>query len=110
MEQEFIDTANKEGTRRNIRSRKNWYLQFCEYGNLRAFPTNEFKICKFASYLSNTMKTVESIKSYCTTICQEHELRGFKPIRRGIRYYKTIDGICNKLSGKESGTNDSGAA
>ena len=43
------------------------------------------------------MKTVQSIKSYCYTICEENELLGFRPTIRGLKYYKMIMGICNTL-------------
>ena len=43
------------------------------------------------------MKTVEAIKSYCSTICDENELKGYRPVRKGITFYRTIFRICNKL-------------
>ena len=36
------------------------------------------------------MQTVDSIKAYCSAVCDEHEMKGFLPVRRGKRYYKTI--------------------
>ena len=64
---------------------------------MRQFPVTEFKLSKFATYLADLLKTVESIKQYCGTICDEHELRGFKPVRRGLKFYRTIAGIRRKL-------------
>ena len=93
----YVKTSNAPGTQRNFESRKKRYLEFCEYSNIRPYPSSEFKISKFATFLSRKMKTVESVKSYCTTISQEHELRGNKPIRFGLKYYKTIEGIRRAL-------------
>ena len=61
------------------------------------YPTNEFKINKFAAFLATSVKTVESIKRYCGTICQQHELQGFKPFKLGVRYYKNLMGIRKNL-------------
>ena len=47
--------------------------------------------------MADRVKTVTSIKAYCTTVCQENEMRGHKPVRKGIRFYCTIQGIkCSK--------------
>ena len=82
---------------RNIRTRKKRYLEFSEFVNFKPFPVTEFKLCKFATFLCNKMRTVESIKSYCAMICQENELRGYRPAKRGIKFYITIAGIKRKL-------------
>ena len=97
MENEYVQSANTQGTQRNHRTHKKRYLEFCEYSNTRPYPTNEFKIAKFATFLSNSMKKVQSIKTYCATICHENELRGFRPVHRGLKYYRAIDGIKQKL-------------
>ena len=78
-------------------SRKKWYLEFCDFTNTVPYPTSEFKITKFATFLSKSMKTVESIKMYCGTVCQENELRRYRSVYRGIRYHKAIAGIRNNL-------------
>ena len=43
------------------------------------------------------MKTADSIKMYCSTICDLHEIKGFPPIVRTKRYHKTIMAICRTL-------------
>ena len=43
------------------------------------------------------MKTIQSIKAYCAYACEENELKGFRPVRRGIKFYKTIAGIRKRL-------------
>ena len=96
-EKDFISRANEPGTQRNYDSRISWYLEFCEFGKMKPFPVNEFKISKFATFLADSLKTVESIKMYCSSVCQENELRGFRPAKRGIRFYKTITGIRKEL-------------
>ena len=93
LEKAYINTANAPGTQRNHLTRKKQYLEFCDFSNTKPFPVTEFKICKFATFLSNKMKTVETIKAYCTTVCQESELRGFRPVKMGIKYHRTIAGI-----------------
>ena len=74
MEQISINSANKENTQRNKEMHTNRYLEFCDLNCMRAFPVTEFKICKFASFLGGLMKTVQSGKAYCYTICKENEL------------------------------------
>ena len=100
LEQHFIDTSNAPGTQQNICSCKKWYMEFCHYSETRPFPVTEFKLTKFASYLTDMVKTVETIKRYCGTMCQENELRGYRPAKRGIRFYKTITGIRKQMRHK----------
>ena len=64
---------------------------------MRAFPVNEFKLCKFATHLSTLVKMVQSIKAYCATVCEENKLKGFRPTKRGLKFYKAIAGIRKKL-------------
>ena len=64
---------------------------------MRAFPVTEFKLAKFATKLSATMKTTQSIRAYCVTVCEQNELRGFNPVRKGVRFYKIMSGIRHKL-------------
>ena len=89
LENDFIKTSDAPGTARNTDSKMKRYLEFTENNNMKPFPVTEFKIIKFAAYLSKTMKTVESIKQYCGKICQENELRGWGKVRRGVRYYQS---------------------
>ena len=93
----YIRSANKPGTQRNKQTHKNLYLAFCELNHMRPYPATEFKICKFASHLANSVKTVESIKAYCYTICEENELKGLKLVKRGLKYQKMLTGIRNHL-------------
>ena len=37
---------------------------------------------------------------YCGTICQQNELKGYRPVLRGIRYYKALMGIKKDLCHK----------
>ena len=97
LEKEYIRTSDAPGMQRNAESRLNRYLEFCDFANARPFPTNEFKITKFAAFLADSMKTIQSIKTYCASICQQHELKGYKPIKLGLRYYKAIKGIRKEL-------------
>ena len=64
---------------------------------MRAFPVTEFKLSKFASHLANTVKTVQSIKAYCAKVVEENELKGYRPAKCGLKFYKTISGIRNHL-------------
>ena len=41
-------------------------------------------------YLSFTLQSVDSIKSYCATVCDLNELKGYPLVRRGKRFYKVI--------------------
>ena len=97
LEKQYIKNADAEGTQKNHETHRKKYNKFCSFSNTKPFPVNEFKITKFAMYLSDKMKMVESIKSYCATICQDNELKGFKPVKHGIKFYKTITGIHKEM-------------
>ena len=55
--------------------------------------TNEWRLVLYATYLSLTITSVQSIKTYCGLVCKLHELQGFKPVRHGRLYAKAIKGI-----------------
>ena len=95
-----MNNANKESTQRNHATRKRRYIGFCQFSRIRPFPVTEFKLSKFAMYLADIVKTVESIKSYCATICDENELKGYRPVRKGIKFHRTVAGIKRKLHHK----------
>ena len=97
LEQEFIDTSNAPGTQINKDTHLSRYLAFCDFNKMKLFPTNEFKISKFVASLTETVKMVDSIKAYCATICEQNELKGHRPVRRGIKFYKVIAGIRKNL-------------
>ena len=97
LEEEYIETANAPGTQRNKSTQLSQYLDFCEFSHMRPFPTNEFKISKYAAFLSKSVKTVQSIKAYCATVCEEHELKGFRPVCKGVKFYHAIAGIRHAL-------------
>ena len=100
LEQEFIDSANKDSTRRNHETRKKRYREFCKFSKIKPFPVTEFKLSKFATYLTDLVKTVESVKAYCATICEENELLGYLPVRKGLKFHRAIAGIKRKLHHK----------
>ena len=95
-----MDSANKESTQRNHETRRKRYREFCDFSKMRPYPVNEFKLSKFATYLSDILKTVESIKAYCATICDENELKGFRAVRKGVKFHRTIAGIKRRLHHK----------
>ena len=97
LEEGFLKGSNAIGTRKNYDSHRKRYREFCDFSRMRPFPVSEFKICKFATFLTTKLKTVESIKAYCATIVQDNELKGFRPVRRGLKYYKCIAGIRQSL-------------
>ena len=90
LAEDMLRFANATSTQKNIHRRENQYLQFCDKVKKQPFPVDEDKLIKFALYLSFSMQTVESIKAYCGTICELHELKGLGLVRRTKRYYKTI--------------------
>ena len=47
----------------------------------------------YATYLSLTMVSIDSIKSYCSLVCELHELQGFEPVHRGRFFAKATLGI-----------------
>ena len=96
-DKQFIRTSNAPGTCRNHDTHVNWYLEFCDFGRVKPFLMNEFKITKFATFLADKMRTIDSIKMYCRTIVQQNELKGHRPVKLGLRFYKTITGIWKEL-------------
>ena len=97
MENDYIRNSNAPGTQRNVDSQLNQYLEFCAFANMKAYPTNEFKITKYATFLSKQVKTVQSIRRYCATICQHNELKGHRPVKLGIRFHRAMTGIHKEL-------------
>ena len=95
LEEDFLCTSNAPGTRKNHCTHRKRYREFCEFSNVRPYPVTEFKISKFATYLTDILTTVESIKQYCNTVCDDNELKGYGKVRRGIRYFRTVRGIRN---------------
>ena len=93
LAENLIDFSVADSTHENHRTRERRYLQFCYWFQYEPFPLDEMKLIKFAAYLSLSMKSVESIKQYCVTICELNELKGFKRTYRGRRYQKAIMGI-----------------
>ena len=100
LEKGFIDNSNEISTQQNHATRRKRYKEFCHFSKIRPFPVTEFKLAKFATYLSDILKTVDSIKMYCGTICDENELLGHRPVRRGLKFHRTIAGIKRKLRHK----------
>ena len=97
LEEDVLRFANAPGMQRNIKCKQENYLEYCRKAKLQPFPVDETWLVRYAIYLSFTMQTVGSIKSYCATVCETHELKGFEPIRRGKRYYKTIRSLSRIL-------------
>ena len=93
LERHYIESSNTIGTRQNKNSHIKRYKEFCQLNNVRTFPLSEFKISKFTTHLSTTMKTVQAIKAYCHTVCEQHEMLGYKPVRLGLCFHKAISGI-----------------
>ena len=69
------------------------YVQFCEWLEIDPFPANEWRLVLYTTYLSLTMQSTDSIKAYCSTVCELQEVRGYEPIHRGRIYAKAIQGI-----------------
>ena len=84
-------------TNLNHRTREKRYLQYCFWFEQDPYPVTEFQLMRYATYLSLSMQSVDSIKQYCNLVCDLHELKGYKPVRKTKRYRKTIDGIKRQL-------------
>ena len=97
LEEDILKFANAPGTQRNIQCKENKYTEYCKKAKLQAFPVDEAWLVKYAIYLSFTMETVDSIKAYCGTVCEMHELKGFPSVYRGKRYYRTIRSLAHIL-------------
>ena len=90
LEEDVLKFADAPGTQRNNKCKQQKYLQYCSRAKLLPYPVDETRLVRYAIYLSFTMQTVDSIKAYCSSVCDEHEMKGFQPVRRGKRFYKTI--------------------
>ena len=93
----MVQVSVAPSTNANHRTREKRYLQYCFWFQQEPYPLTEWQLSRFATFLSLSMQSVESIKQYCGTICELHELNGFKPVRRGPLYNKTIQGIRRTL-------------
>ena len=96
----MIYYANAPGTNVNKKAQEKRYLEFCEWVELEPFPTNEWQLIIYATYLSLSFSSVDSIKLYCGTVCELHKMNSLTPIRRGWLYAKALQGICRPLQHK----------
>ena len=94
---DMVRVAVAPGTHANHKTREKRYLEFCYWFNFEPYPLDEWQLMLFATYLSLTMQSADTIKQYCGTICELHEMCGYKPVRRGPRYQRTIMGIRRTL-------------
>ena len=89
----MVNFANAPGTNANKRSQETWYIKFTSWFKLTPYPVNEWRLVLYARYLSLTITSVQTIKTYCGLVCELHELQGFEPVRHGMLYAKAIKGI-----------------
>ena len=82
-----------KGMRKNIKTREDWYFKFCSYYQVPPFPVPEAQLADYAMYLVVELKSIQTIKAYCGTVCHMNELQGFPLVRRGRLYQETIQGI-----------------
>ena len=57
------------------------------------YPVTEFKLSKYATHLAEMVNTIQSIKAYCASVCEDNELKGYRPARKALKFYRTIAGI-----------------
>ena len=81
---------------RNKQMHVSRYKDFCKFALIRQYPVTEFKLCKYATFLAKTVNAIQSIKAYCTSVCEESELLGYRLTRRGLKFYRCISGIRRK--------------
>ena len=93
LARDMVNFANTAGTNANKKSQEKKYFEFCQWLELDPFPANEWRLVLYATYLSLTMESIDSIKSYCGLVCELQEMQGAEPIRRGKIYTKAIQGI-----------------
>ena len=84
-------------THLNHRTRENRYLQYCFWFEVDPYPVTEAQLIRYATYLSLSMQSVESIKQYCNFVCDLNEIKGHGRVRRSKRYRKAIQGIRRTL-------------
>ena len=60
---------------------------------MQLYPVTEFKLSKYATHLAETVNTIQSIKAYCASVCEDNKLKGYRPARRALKFYRTIAGI-----------------
>ena len=93
LTRDMVNYSNAPGTNANKKSQVNRYMEFCNWIEVDPFPADEWRLAVYATYLSLRMSSIETIKGYCGTICERHELNGHPPIVRGKLYNKAIQGI-----------------
>ena len=67
-----------QGTRRNLATQKQRFLQFCHHFARRPFPASLFTLCLYTQHLSRTVKSVDTILNYLQGIKLIHQIRGLR--------------------------------
>ena len=97
LARDMISFANAPGMNANKCSKEKWYLEFSLWLELDSFHADEWRLVLYATYLSLSVQSVETIKAYCSTVCKLNELEGYPVINRGKLYRQAIQGIRHLL-------------
>ena len=81
-------------TTRNLKTHINTYVSFCIKYNLAMFPANILQMRRYMVHLTETHKSVDSMKNYVCGVRTLHLLLGFTPPPHDDYLYKlTVRGI-----------------
>ena len=70
LARDMVNFSNAPGTNLNKKSQERWYLRFCDWLEFDPYPASEWRLVLYATYLSLTMVSIDSIKSYCSLVCE----------------------------------------
>ena len=94
---DYIKMSYAEKSLDNLHSQRKKYYEFCTEFNYTPFPVYEWKMVRYATYLSAKFKSHKSVQNYVSAICTLNELNGFGEVKKSIYLKKVLDGIKRKL-------------
>ena len=85
-------------TAKNIKTQINKYVEFCQYYGLFIFETDGLQFRRYLEYLTNTHKSMDSMKNYISGARTLYEIMGFTPPHWSDYLYRlTAQGITRDL-------------
>ena len=94
---DMIKFSYAEKSLDNMHIQKTKFVDFCTVFGYKPFPTTEWLLVRYATYLSFKFTSQRSIKNYVNTICIINELSGYGVVKTGVHLKKCLTGIKRKL-------------
>ena len=59
-----LGTGYRPGSHKNLRSRAQIYLNFCQTHQLTFFPADDWQLVRFSRYVANTVNSFGTVQNY----------------------------------------------